>query len=110
LSLAGWFEISLTLALVLAAAYPIGALVADLIDNRKTFVSEPATSRCCDTIRLDKYIAGNLADRQPDGSSPTFLGVIAVIRLFQYLPVLALEIRSPSNSCPGAESRFRRKQ
>jgi K+-transporting ATPase ATPase A chain len=36
---AGWFEISLTLALVLAAAYPIGALMADVFDNRKTFLT-----------------------------------------------------------------------
>ena len=37
--LAGWFEISLTLALVLAAAYPIGAFMADVFDNRKTFLT-----------------------------------------------------------------------
>jgi potassium-transporting ATPase potassium-binding subunit len=37
--LAGWFEISLTLALILAAAYPIGALMADVFDNRKTFLT-----------------------------------------------------------------------
>jgi K+-transporting ATPase ATPase A chain len=38
-SLAGWFEIALTLALVLAAAYPIGAFMADVFDNRKTFLT-----------------------------------------------------------------------
>jgi K+-transporting ATPase ATPase A chain len=37
--LAGWFEISLTLALVLAAAYPIGAFMADVFDSRKTFLT-----------------------------------------------------------------------
>jgi hypothetical protein len=37
--LAGWFEISLTLAPVLAAAYPIGASMADVFDNRKTFLT-----------------------------------------------------------------------
>jgi potassium-transporting ATPase potassium-binding subunit len=37
--LAGWFEISLTLALVLAAAYPIGAFMVDVFDNRKTFLT-----------------------------------------------------------------------
>jgi potassium-transporting ATPase potassium-binding subunit len=36
---AGWFEISLTLALVLAAAYPIGAFMADVFDSRKTFLT-----------------------------------------------------------------------
>src|SRR5271165_4401552 len=39
MSLAGWFEISLTLALVLAAAYPIGAFTADVFDNRETFLA-----------------------------------------------------------------------
>ena len=37
--LTGWFEISLTLRLVLAAAYPIGAFMADVLDNRKTFLT-----------------------------------------------------------------------
>ena len=39
MSLAGWFEIALTLGLVLAAAYPIGAFMADVFDNRKTFLT-----------------------------------------------------------------------
>jgi potassium-transporting ATPase potassium-binding subunit len=39
MSPSGWFEISLTLALVLAAAYPIGAFMADLFNNRKTFLT-----------------------------------------------------------------------
>ena len=39
MSLAGWFEISLTLALVLAAAYPIGAVMANVFDNRKSFLT-----------------------------------------------------------------------
>jgi Potassium-transporting ATPase A subunit len=37
--LAGWFEISPTLALILAAAYPIGAFMADVFDNRKAFLT-----------------------------------------------------------------------
>ena len=39
MTLAGWFEIALTLALVVAAAYPIGAFMADVFDNRKTFLT-----------------------------------------------------------------------
>jgi potassium-transporting ATPase potassium-binding subunit len=39
MSLSGWFEVSLTLALVLAAAYPIGALMADVFENRRTFLT-----------------------------------------------------------------------
>jgi K+-transporting ATPase ATPase A chain len=39
MSFAGWFEIVLTVALVFAAAYPIGAFMADVFDNRRTFLS-----------------------------------------------------------------------
>src|SRR5271165_122161 len=39
MSLAGLFEIGLTLALVLAAAYPIGAFMANVFDDRKTFLT-----------------------------------------------------------------------
>jgi len=46
-------KISLTLALVLAAANPIGAFMADVFDNRATFLSEPAASPCSDAIRPD---------------------------------------------------------
>jgi K+-transporting ATPase ATPase A chain len=39
LTLAGSFEIALTLTLVLIAAYPLGALMADLFENRRTFLT-----------------------------------------------------------------------
>jgi K+-transporting ATPase ATPase A chain len=39
MSIAGWFEIALTLALVLATAYPIGAFMANVFDNRRTFLA-----------------------------------------------------------------------
>jgi potassium-transporting ATPase potassium-binding subunit len=39
LTLAGSFEIALTLALVLIAAYPLGAFMADLFENRRTFLT-----------------------------------------------------------------------
>jgi potassium-transporting ATPase potassium-binding subunit len=39
MSFAGWFEISLTLALVLATAYPIGAFISEVFDNRRTFLT-----------------------------------------------------------------------
>jgi potassium-transporting ATPase potassium-binding subunit len=39
LTLAGSFEIALTLALVVIAAWPIGAFLADLFDNRRTFLT-----------------------------------------------------------------------
>jgi K+-transporting ATPase ATPase A chain len=37
--LAGAFEIILTLALVLIAAYPLGAFMADVFENRRTFLT-----------------------------------------------------------------------
>jgi K+-transporting ATPase ATPase A chain len=39
MTLAGWFEIALTLALVLIAGYPIGAFMADIFENRRTFLT-----------------------------------------------------------------------
>jgi potassium-transporting ATPase potassium-binding subunit len=39
MSLAGWVQIALTLALVLAAVYPIGAFMADVFDNRRKFLT-----------------------------------------------------------------------
>jgi K+-transporting ATPase ATPase A chain len=39
LTLAGSFEIALTLTLVLIAAYPLGAFMADLFENRRTFLT-----------------------------------------------------------------------
>jgi len=38
-TLAGSFEIALTLALVLIAAYPLGAFMADVFENRRTFLT-----------------------------------------------------------------------
>jgi K+-transporting ATPase ATPase A chain len=39
LTLAGSFEIALTLALVLIAAYPVGAFMADVFEDRRTFLT-----------------------------------------------------------------------
>src|SRR5271166_3754166 len=39
MTLAGWFEIGLTLALVLLGAYPIGRFLADVFENRRTFLT-----------------------------------------------------------------------
>ena len=39
MTLTGLFEIALTLALVVAAAYPAGAFMADVFENRGTFLS-----------------------------------------------------------------------
>ena len=39
MTLAGTFEIVLTLALVLIAAYPLGAFMAGVFENRRTFLT-----------------------------------------------------------------------
>jgi potassium-transporting ATPase potassium-binding subunit len=39
MTLAGWLEIGLTLALVLLAAYPFGRFMADVFENRRTFLT-----------------------------------------------------------------------
>ena len=39
MTLAGTLEIVLTLALVLIAAYPLGAFMADVFENRRTFLT-----------------------------------------------------------------------
>ena len=39
MTFAGWFEIVLTLALTIAAAYPIGFFMADVFEGRRTFLS-----------------------------------------------------------------------
>src|SRR5271166_5978339 len=36
---AGWFQIAVTIALVVAAAYPMSAFIADVFENRRTFLT-----------------------------------------------------------------------
>ena len=40
MTFSGIFEIALTLGLTVAAAYPIGAYMADVFDNRRTFLTQ----------------------------------------------------------------------
>ena len=40
MTFSGIFEIALTLGLTIAAAYPIGAYMADVFDNRRTFLTQ----------------------------------------------------------------------
>ena len=42
---AGWFQIVLTIALVMAAAYPIGGIIANVFENRRTFLTSRLTRR-----------------------------------------------------------------
>jgi potassium-transporting ATPase potassium-binding subunit len=40
MTFSGAFEIALTLGLTLAGGYPIGAYMADVFDNRRTFLTQ----------------------------------------------------------------------
>jgi K+-transporting ATPase ATPase A chain len=39
MTIAGWLEIALTLALVVAVAWPLGAFMAAVFDGRKTLLT-----------------------------------------------------------------------
>ncbi len=93
MTLAGSFEIGLTLALVLIAAYPIGAFMADVFENRRTFLT-PVVGP---VERLMYHIAGV----DPEAEQKWFeyaismvafggacmLALYALLRLQSYLPL-----------------------
>jgi K+-transporting ATPase ATPase A chain len=58
MTFSGIFEIALTLGLTVAAAYPIGAYMADVFDNRRTFLTQ--------IIGPIERVLYRLADVQPD--------------------------------------------
>jgi len=93
MSYAGWFEIALTLALVVAAAYPIGVYMADVFGNRRTFLTP-----ICGPIERALY---RLAGVEPDIEQKwheyaiamvlfggvCMLGLYALLRLQRSLPL-----------------------
>jgi potassium-transporting ATPase potassium-binding subunit len=93
MTLAGSFEIALTLALVLIAAYPIGAFMADVFENRRTFLTA--------IIRPLERGLYRVAGVDPEGEQTWFeyalsmvafggacmLSLYALLRLQGYLPV-----------------------
>jgi potassium-transporting ATPase potassium-binding subunit len=93
LTLAGSFEIALTLALVLIAAYPLGAFMADLFENRRTFLT-PVIG----PVERGLY---RVAGVDPEAEQKWFeyaismvifggacmLGLYALLRLQAYLPL-----------------------
>src|SRR5271166_622280 len=93
MTLAGWFEIGLTLALVLLAAYPIGHFMADVFENRRTFL----TPIVGPVERVLYRVAGVDPEAEQKWfeyaiSTVTFggaclLGLYALLRLQAYLPL-----------------------
>ena len=93
MTLAGSFEIALTLALVLIAAYPIGAFMADVFEDRRTFLTA--------IIRPLERGLYRVAGVDPEGEQTWFeyalsmvafggacmLSLYALLRLQGYLPV-----------------------
>jgi len=91
--LAGTFEIALTLALVLIAAYPLGAYMADVFKNRRTFLTplvgpierlfyrfagvDPETEQKWFGYAISMVIFGGAC----------MLGLYALLRLQAYLPL-----------------------
>jgi potassium-transporting ATPase potassium-binding subunit len=93
MTLAGSFEIALTLALVLVAAYPIGPFMADVFENRRTFLTP-----IIGPLERGLY---RLAGVDPDAEQKWFeyavsmvafggacmLSLYALLRLQAYLPL-----------------------
>jgi potassium-transporting ATPase potassium-binding subunit len=93
MTLSGSFEIGLTLAFVLIAAYPIGAFMADVFENRKTFLTP--------IIRPLEYGFYRVAGVDPEAEQKWFeyaismvafggaclLSLYALLRLQGYLPL-----------------------
>src|SRR5271166_3652798 len=93
MTLAGWFEIGLTLALVLLAAYPIGHFMADVFENRRTFLTP--------IVGPVERVLYRVAGVDPEAEQKWFeyaismvifggaclLGLYALLRLQAYLPL-----------------------
>jgi hypothetical protein len=93
MTFAGSFEIGLTLALVLIAAYPIGAFMADVFENRRTFLAP--------IISPIEYRLYRIAGVEPGAEQKWFeyaismvafgsacmLSLYALLRLQAYLPI-----------------------
>jgi K+-transporting ATPase ATPase A chain len=93
MTLAGTCEIALTLALVLIAAYPLGAYMADVFENRRTFLTplvdpierlfyrfagvDPETEQKWFGYAISMVIFGGAC----------MLGLYALLRLQAYLPL-----------------------
>ena len=93
MTLAGWFEIGLTLALVMLAAYPIGAFMADVFENRRTFLTP--------VVGPVERVLYRVAGVDPEAEQKWFeyaiamvafggaclFGLYALLRLQAYLPL-----------------------
>jgi K+-transporting ATPase ATPase A chain len=93
LTLAGSFEIVLTLALVLVAAWAIGAFMADVFDNRRTFLTPiigPIERGLYRAAGVDPEIEQEWLDYAVSMvifGGACMLGLYALLRLQAYLPL-----------------------
>ena len=93
MTLAGSFEIALTLALVLIAAWPIGAFMADLFDNRRTFLTPvlgPVERGLYRMAGVDPEVEQEWLDYAISMvvfGGACMLGLYALLRLQAYLPL-----------------------
>ncbi len=100
MTLTGWTEIFLVLTLVLGAAWPLGAFMADVFDGRRSFLSPvigPFDRRIGSVIPV-MAIAGSRAQHKKIGlsagaSSPRgllfvvpLLAVVLAVTLLQFSP------------------------
>src|SRR5271165_1340651 len=93
MTFAGWFQIALTIALVVAAAYPMSAFIADVFENRRTFL----TPLLRPIERAVYRVAGVDAEAEqewPEYALSTvlfgggcLLGLYALLRLQGWLPL-----------------------
>jgi K+-transporting ATPase ATPase A chain len=93
MTLAGTFEIVLTLAFVLIAAYPLGAFMADVFENRRTFLTAiigPVERGLYRVARIDpeaeqKWFEYAISMVAFGGAC--MLSLYALLRLQAYLPL-----------------------
>ena len=93
MTLAGTFEIALTLALVLIAAYPLGAFMAGVFENRRTFLTPiigPVERGLYRVAGVDPEVEQKwfeYAISMVAFGGSCMLGLYALLRLQAYLPL-----------------------
>src|SRR5208337_1029423 len=90
---AGWFQIALTIALVVAAAYPMSAFMADVFENRRTFLT-PLLRPIERALYRVAWVDAEAEQEWPEYALSTVLfggvclfGLYALLRLQGWLPL-----------------------
>jgi hypothetical protein len=93
MTIAGWFEIALRLALTLAAAYPIGFVMADVFEGRRTFLGpvlapvERALYRIAGIDEKAEHKWDAYAVSMVLFGGACLFAIYAILRLQAYLPL-----------------------